>query len=262
MAMNLSEIFVPGLLAGRHALVTGGGTGIGLAIARELGALGAAVTLAARTGDRLEAAARDLSAAGIAAKARTLNIRKDEEVVALFDALAAAGDMPDILINNAGGQFTADPLDITPNGFRAVVDLNLQGTWQMIRAFAERLIPTGRKGCIVNIVLSTFEGAPMMMHSAAARAGVVNMTKSLAFAWGPKGITLNSIAPGTIDTEALDAYGRDAMVAWGRRLPVARLGRADEIAWAAAYLCSPAGDYMTGTTLIVDGGQHLMGADR
>ncbi|MEX1107656.1 MAG: SDR family oxidoreductase [Dongiaceae bacterium] len=260
--MNLSEIFAPGLLAGRRALVTGGGTGIGLAIARELGTLGAAVTLAARSEERLEAAARGLREAGIDANARKVNIRKDEEVTALFDAMAAADEMADILINNAGGQFVADPLDVSANGFRAVVDLNLQGTWQMTRAFAARLIPTGRKGSIVNIVLSTFDGSPMMVHSAAARAGVVNMTKSLAFAWGPKGITINSIAPGTIDTEALDAYGRDAMVAWGKRLPVARLGAPDEIAWATAYLCSPAGAYITGTTLIVDGGQHLMGADR
>jgi peroxisomal trans-2-enoyl-CoA reductase len=260
--MNPSKIFAPGLLAGRRALVTGGGTGIGLAIARELGTLGAAIVIAARTEDRLEAAARDLRSAGIAATARKLNIRNDDEVTALFDALAAAGEFPDILVNNAGGQFAADPLDITPNGFRAVIDLNLQGTWNMTRAFAGRLIPTGRKGSIVNIVLSTFDGSPMMMHSAAARAGVVNMTKSLAYAWGPKGITINAIAPGTIDTDALDAYGRDEMVIWGKRLPVPRLGAPEEIAWAAAYLCSPAGDYVTGTTLIVDGGQHLMGADR
>lgn len=260
--MPSSDIFAPGLFAGRRALVTGGGTGIGFAIARELGRLGAAVTIAARDLARLEKAAVSLRAHGIDTEARALNIRKDDEVVALFESLQQAGRLPDILINNAGGQFAADPLAITPNGFRAVVDLNLQGTWHVTRAFAERAIAEGISGSIVNIVLSTQNGSAMMMHSAAARAGVENMTRSLAFSWGPKGITVNSIAPGTIDTDALDLYGREAMVEWGTRLPVPRLGTPEEIAWAAAYLCSPAGRYITGTTVIVDGGQHLMGLDR
>jgi NAD(P)-dependent dehydrogenase (short-subunit alcohol dehydrogenase family) len=260
--MPASEIFAPGLLAGRRALVTGGGTGIGLAIARELGRLGAGVTIAARNLERIEAAAAELRAAGAAADAHAVNIRKEDEVAALFDSLAEAGVLPDILVNNAGGQFAAEPLAITPNGFRAVVDLNLQGTWHMIRAFAERLIAAGRPGAIVNIVLSTQNGSAMMMHSAAARAAVENMTKSLAFVWGPKGITVNSVAPGTIDTEALDQYGRDEMMAWGKRLPVPRIGGPEEVAWAVVYLCSPAGRYVTGTTITVDGGQHLMGLDR
>jgi len=256
-----TAIFVPGLLAGRHAVVTGGGTGIGFAIAQELGALGARLTIAARDSARLDAAADRLRAAGCEVAARTLNIRDNDAVVAFFDALTADG-LPDILVNNAGGQFAAEPLAISPNGFRAVVDLNLQGTWQVTRAWAERRIAAGEGGSIVNIVLSTQHGAPMMMHSAAARAGVENMTKSLAFAWGPKGITVNAIAPGTIDTEALDNYGRDEMIAWGKRLPVPRIGDPREVALAVAYLVSPAGAYVTGTTIIVDGGQHLMGADR
>jgi NAD(P)-dependent dehydrogenase (short-subunit alcohol dehydrogenase family) len=260
--MPTSDMFIPGLLAGRRALVTGGGTGLGLAIAREFGRLGAALTIAARNLERLEAAAAELRAAGAAARAHAVNIRKEDEVAALFERLAADGNLPDILVNNAGGQFAAEPLDITPNGFRAVVDLNLQGTWHMTRAFAERLIAAGRPGAIVNIVLSTQSGSAMMMHSAAARAGVENMTRSLAFAWGPKGITVNAIAPGTIDTEALDQYGRTEMEEWGRRLPVPRMGTPEEVAWATAFLCSPAGRYITGTTIIVDGGQHLMGLDR
>ncbi len=260
--MAASDIFAPGLLAGRHALVTGGGTGIGLAIAQELARLGARVTVAARDGERLEKAAAELREAGAAADARTVNIRNENEVASLFEAMAGAGSVPDILVNNAGGQFAAEPLAISANGFRAVIDLNLQGTWHMIRAFAGRLIAAGRSGAIVNIVLSTQTGSAMMMHSAAARAGVENMTKSLAYAWGPKGITVNSVAPGTIDTAALDNYGRDEMLVWGKRLPVPRIGEADEVAWAVAYLCSPAGRYITGTTIVVDGGQHLMGLDR
>ena len=257
-----STIFRTGLLAGRTALVTGGGTGIGLAIATEMAALGARVVLAARDRARLDAAAAALSAGGAVARAETANIRKEAEVGALFERLAAADWRPDILVNNAGGQFHADPLAITPNGFRAVVDLNLNGTWLVTRAFAEPLIELQRGGAIVNIVLSLFQGLPGSAHAGAARAGVINLTKSLALAWGRHGITINSIAPGTIDTPALAAYDAAETADDIRRLPIKRMGRPEEIAAAAAFLVSPAGAYITGTTLIVDGGEHLLGPVR
>lgn len=258
--MDPPSIFAPGLLAGRTALVTGGGTGIGLAIAGELGRLGARVVLAARTLERLDEAAAGLRAAGIAAEAERVNIRAEGEVEALFDRLAGRGLAIDFLVNNAGGQFAAEALDITPNGFRAVVDLNLTGTWLMTRAFAARAIAAGRGGRVVNIVLSLFTGLPHMAHAGAARAGVINLTKSLATAWGRHGIAVNCVAPGTIDTPALAQYDRAAMEAEIRRLPIKRIGRPEEIAFAVAYLLSPAGDYVTGTTLVVDGGEHLIGA--
>jgi NAD(P)-dependent dehydrogenase (short-subunit alcohol dehydrogenase family) len=254
-----SLIFRPGLLAGRTALVTGGGTGIGLAIAHELGALGARVTIAARDADRLRQAAAGLKQAGIEARAETVNIRKEGEVGALLDRLQEAHWLPDILVNNAGGQFNADPLAITANGFRAVVDLNLNGTWHMTKAVGERLVTTGSPGRIVNIVLSLFQGLPGSAHAGAARAGVINLTKSLALAWAKHGITVNAVAPGTIDTPALAQYDRAEMEADIQRLPVKRLGRPEEVAQLVAFLVSPAGDYMTGTTLILDGGEHLIG---
>ncbi|MEX1204545.1 MAG: SDR family oxidoreductase, partial [Dongiaceae bacterium] len=166
----------------------------------------------------------------------------------------------DILVNNAGGQFAAAPLDISANGFRAVVDLNLNGTWHMTRAFGAAAVAAGRGGKVVNIVLSLFNGLPQMVHAGAARAGVINMTKSLAVAWGRHGITVNAVAPGTIDTAALAQYDQAALQADVRRLPIKRMGGAREVALAVAYLASPAADYVTGTTLIVDGGEHLMGA--
>jgi NAD(P)-dependent dehydrogenase (short-subunit alcohol dehydrogenase family) len=260
--MAASSIFRAGLLAGRTALVTGGGTGIGLAIATEMAALGARVVLAARDRSRLDAAAAELAADGADASAETVNIRKEAEIGALFERLAGADRLPDILVNNAGGQFHADPLAITPNGFRAVVDLNLNGTWLMTRAFAEPLIARKRGGAIVNIVLSLFQGLPGSAHAGAARAGVINLTKSLALAWGRHDLTVNSIAPGTIDTPALAGYDAEETADDIRRLPIKRMGRPEEIAAAAAFLVSPAGAYVTGTTLIVDGGEHLIGPVR
>lgn len=259
MTSTPSAIFRQGLLAGRTALVTGGGTGIGLAIARELGALGAHVAVAARNEERLAAVAGELERAGIAARAETVNIRREDEVAALMDRLAAAGWLPDILVNNAGGQFHAEPFAISANGFRAVVDLNLNGTWHMTKAFAERLVASGRGGRVVNIVLSLFQGLPGAAHAGAARAGVINLTKSLALAWGHHGITVNAVAPGTIDTPALRQYDAAEIAADIRRLAIKRMGRPEEVAQAVAFLASPAGDYMTGTTLVLDGGEHLIG---
>jgi NAD(P)-dependent dehydrogenase (short-subunit alcohol dehydrogenase family) len=254
--------FKPGLFKGRSALVTGGGTGIGFAIARELGRLGARVLIAARDQARLEAAAQALRDEDIDATFLPLNMRDEAQVAAVFERLKAEGALPDILANNAGGQFAADPLAITPNGFRAVVDLNLTGTWLVTRAWGERVIAAGRGGKVVSIVLSLESGLPDMVHAGAARAGVINMTKSLAVAWGPRGITVNAIAPGTIDTPALEGYDSAEIADWTQRLPIKRLGRPEEVAQAVAYLASPAGDYITGTTLFLDGGEHLMGAAR
>ena len=144
--MSDDAIFVPGLLDGRLALITGGGSGIGLAIARELGGLGARVVIAARGSERLAAAAEGLRAAGIDATAHDVNIRDETQVAALFDAVVSSHGLPDTLVNNAGGQFAADALDISANGFRAVTDLNLNGTWHMSSAFARRAVAAGRAG--------------------------------------------------------------------------------------------------------------------
>lgn len=258
--MTDSSIFKADLLAGQSAVVTGGGTGIGLAIARELGRLGAYLILAARHPEPLEQAVATLEAESVAAHWYPLNIRRDEEVEAFFEKVSAAHGVPDILVNNAGGQFAAPALDVSPNGFRAVVDLNLHGTWYMSSAYARRVIESGRTGTIVNIVLCLGSGVPGMVHSAAARAGVINMTKTLASEWGPRGLTVNAVAPGTIDTPALASYDRAELEAVTKRLPARRMGSAEEVAQAVAYLTSPAARFITGTVLEIDGGEHLIGA--
>jgi citronellol/citronellal dehydrogenase len=251
-------IFAPGLFAGRHVLVTGGGTGIGFAIAEEFGALGARVTIAARTEDRLKLATEKLHAAGVDAAWQCVNIRREDEVDRLFEAVERERGLPDFLINNAGGQFTADALDITPNGFRAVLDLNVQGTWQMCRTYAGRAIALGRPGCIVNMVFADIQGMPRFAHGAAARAAVVNLTKTLAMEWGHRGIRVNAVGPGSIATEALAQYSKADSGRDDSGLPIPRLGEPREVALAVAYLCSPAADYITGTVLSIDGGQTLI----
>lgn len=263
--MTESAVFAPGLFAGRHVLITGGGTGLGFAIATELGNLGARVTLASRNVETLKSATARLRAAGINAAHIRVDIRDADSVAALFADLAkdTGADMrgsPDYLVNNAGGQFTAPSLDISPNGFRAVTDLNLQGTWQMSQAFAKATIAAKRPGRILNIVFGHTGPMPGFAHAAAARAAVVNLTKTLALEWGRHGILVNAIGPGTMETEALTGYADvDAWREDAKRQPVPRLGLPRDVALAAAYLLSPAGDYVTGTVLVVDGGESLLG---
>jgi NAD(P)-dependent dehydrogenase (short-subunit alcohol dehydrogenase family) len=256
----METVFRSDLFRDQLALVSGGGTGIGFAIARLLGGLGAKVVIAARTEERLEKAAASLRDEGIAAHALPLNIRDESQVEAVFDRIATEHGLPDVLVNNAGGQFDAMATEISANGFRAVVDLNLNGTWHMCSAFGRRLIEAERPGRIVNIVLCQESGLAGMVHAGAARAGVVNMTKSLAYEWGPYGITINSIGPGTIETEALDLYDMDLTLEGIERLPVARMGTPLEVAELAAFLCSSAAGYITGALVPLDGGEHVMGA--
>lgn len=254
------EIFAPNLFEDRLVLITGGGTGIGYAIARRFGALGARVIIAARDADRLRKAVESLIEEDIDAFYHPVNIRDEESVEKLFDHVLQEHGVPDILINNAGGQFEAEALGISPNGFRAVVDLNLNGTWLMSSAFARRVVESKRGARIINIVLVVDSGTPGMVHGGSARAGVINMTKTLAREWGPHGILVNAVAPGTIDTPGLDQYDKDALRADVERLPVPRMGTAAEVAAAVVFLASPAGDYITGEILAVDGGEHLAGA--
>lgn len=258
--MKLGTIFAPDLFKGKKILVTGGGTGIGFAIAQTLGSLGAQVLLVSRTEDTLQDAIKTLIENNIHATYFPANIRSVEEVQEVFKFVSSKWGPCDFLINNAGGQFAAPAIDISSNGFRAVVDLNLQGTWQMSSAFAHQLLDYKKKGRIVNIVLCLQSGIPGMVHAGAARAGVVNMTKSLAYEWGKYGISVNAIAPGTIQTSGLAQYSQEEIDKNIERLPLARIGKPTDVAESVAFLLSPAGSYITGSTLEVDGGEHLLGA--
>lgn len=256
----MNTVFKPDLFAGQTVLVTGGGSGIGLAIAHHCGQLGAKVVIAARDETRLDATAASLIDAGLCVTTQAVNIRNMDSVDALFERLETQGIEIDILVNNAGGQFTAPALDISANGFRSVVDLNLQGTFQMSQRYAHHCQSRQAPGCIVNIVLCLEQGIPGMAHAAAARAGVVNLTKTLAWEWASLGIRVNAVAPGTIETSGLENYDPDNLQRGIDKLLIKRMGSPNEVAQSVAFLASDAAAYITGICLAQDGGEHLTGA--
>jgi NAD(P)-dependent dehydrogenase (short-subunit alcohol dehydrogenase family) len=246
-----SKVFRDGLLDGQAAIVTGGGSGLGRAIALELAALGAAVTVCGR---RLEPLEETAALAGARVHARTCDIREEDQVEALVaDVLERHGRI-DLLVNNAGGQFLAPAESITPKGFRTVMRLNVEGTWLMTHAVATRaMIPAG-SGKVVSITISPHHGLPGMAHSSAARAAVENLMRVLSIEWARHGIRLNAIAAGQFATETLlTKYPRPIVEGMAATVPLGRLGEAEEIAWLVAHLASPAGDFVSGTVLTVDG---------
>jgi citronellol/citronellal dehydrogenase len=258
-----SEVFRPGLLAGQVVAVTGGGSGIGLAIAQECAALGARVAIGGRSETRLDDAAQALRADGAEVFAAPLDIRDPEAATAWMAAVREQVGAVDVLVNNAGGQFPSAAVDIQPKGWRAVIDTNLNGTWYMSQAFAAQLLADGREGRIINIVANMWRGFPGMAHTGAARAGVVNLTRTLALEWARHGILVNAVAPGVIRSTGLDTYP-DAVRAMvesevPQHIPLKRLGTVEDVAWAVVYLAGPAGRYVTGEALCVDGGQQHWG---
>ena len=171
----------------------------------------------------------------------------------LVDAVIAAFGSLDVLVNNAGGQFVAPAEEISHNGFRAVMRLNLDAVWELTRlAAVESMLPNGY-GKVISVVLSPRRGIPGMFHSSAARAAVESMTRTLATEWGGRGVRLTCVAPGTIDTEGWRGYG-DTVEDVAATIPLGRLGTVGEVAQMIAFLASPAGDFVTGTTVVIDGG--------
>ena len=253
--MAFNSIYRDGLFAGKTIVVSGGGTGIGRATARELAALGATVVLCSRSPDHLAATRDEIVAAGGRATAEVCDVRDPGAVEAFFGAAVARYGPIDALINNAGGQFLAPAEEITPNGWRAVVETNLSGTFYMARAaFAHSLREHG--GAIVNVVTEMWRGAPRMAHSGAARAGVVNLTQTLAIEWAQHGVRVNAVAPGIVDSSGLARYGGElapVLAAFARDVPAGRMGTEREVAAAIIYLLSPAAAFISGETLRVDG---------
>jgi citronellol/citronellal dehydrogenase len=242
--------------------VTGGGTGLGRAIARALAEAGADLLLAARNAERLETAAAELRAAtGRRVETATCNIRERESVEALAERAAALYGQVDMLVNNAGGQFPSPARAIRPKGWHSVVDLNLNGTWNMTQVFGERML-AGRGGSITNVIAVIGRGFPGLAHTAAARAGVLELTRTLAFEWGTK-VRINCVAPGPVVTRGFDAAGYDLDAANAPLTqPMPRFGRVEEVANAVVFLASRAAAYVTGDVLYVAGGQQLYGLNQ
>lgn len=258
------DIFRADLFRGRTALVTGGGRGIGLAIAEGFARYGANLVLAGRHQDNLDAAAERFAANGTACLAMKTNIRDIADVEALVTAATDRFSDIDFLINNAGGQFPARPSQISDGGWRAVVDLNLNGTWNMCSRIAPLMAGRGF-GAIVNLVhvYSFNRGAPPFVHSGAARAGVVSMTQSMSYYLARKGVTINALAPGTIDTQGVheeefaSAEYHDLAESTLRDVPAHRMGTAEEMAAITLFLCSPAARYINGASIVADGAQFM-----
>lgn len=245
----------------RVAVITGGGTGLGFAMAKEFARLGSAVVLASRNPEHLEPAAAEIRGAGGRALAVPTNVRDPESVDRLVSGTLAEFGRADILINNAAGNFICRAEELSPNGWRAVVEIVLNGTFFCSRAFGREMIASRRGGSILNILATyAWTGGPGTVHSASAKAGVMAMTQTLAVEWAQHGIRVNAIAPGAVPTSgAGEKLWPDPNIGERirRDIPVGRFGTAEEIAQAAAYLCSPYAAYINGDVLTMDGGAWL-----
>lgn len=252
---QFDSIFRPDLFEGQVILVTGGGTGIGRCIAHELAALGATAVIAGRREEPLQQVVAEIEEAGGKADYRVLNIRDPELVDATIAELVAAHGRLDGVVNNAGGQFPVPAGDLKSKGWLAVVDTNLNGTWWVSQA-AYRHAMRESGGAIVNIVADMWTGAPGMVHTGAARAGVVNMTLTLATEWAREGVRVNAVAPGPILSSGLGKYPEAVQRQALDEVcvtPPARFGTESEVSAAVVFLLSPAARYVSGDTLKVDG---------
>lgn len=246
-----------GTFADAVVVVTGGGTGLGKAIAAEFGRLGASLVVASRSAEHLAAAEAmfvDVDADGIVVRC---DIRDADEIDAVFDAATGAFGLPGVLVNNAAANFPVPAEDLSPNAWRSVVDITLTGTYLCSRAFARRHLAAQTPGSIINIGASyAWTGGPGFAHSAAAKAGVKNLTETLAVEWGPYGIQVNGLVPGLFPHEDMTddiAAHLERAPGTDDRQPALRSGARRELGWAATFLASPYARFISGHTLVVDG---------
>jgi NAD(P)-dependent dehydrogenase (short-subunit alcohol dehydrogenase family) len=238
-------------------LVTGGGTGLGMAIAAEFARLGAAVVIVSRSHEHLEAGREAMEALGAPVLTVACDVRDHAAVASAFDAAEQRFGLPGVLVNNAAANFPVPAEDTSPNAWRTVVDITLTGTFLCSREFGRRHISTHTPGSIVNIGASyAWTGGPGFAHSSAAKAGVKNLTESLAVEWGPYGIQVNCLVPGLFPHEDMTADIQANLAGTSDKdvcQPALRVGHRQELGWAATFLASPYGRFITGHTLVVDG---------
>jgi NAD(P)-dependent dehydrogenase (short-subunit alcohol dehydrogenase family) len=254
-------MFAQHLLRDQVAVITGGGTGIGLAIAKRLGSLGARIAIASRSSRHLEQGCIALGEAGIDALAIQLDVRKPEQVDEMVQRTVKHFGGFDILINNAAGNFICRAEELSPNGWNAVIGIVLNGTFYCSRAVGRYMIARKRGGSIVSILANyIWTGSPGTIHSAAAKAGVMSMTQTLAVEWASHGIRVNAVAPGPIESPgaARQLWSTpDAVERITSLVPLRRWGTPEEVADAVAFLAAPQSAFITGEVLIVDGGARL-----
>ena len=250
----------PGTFLSSVAVVTGGGTGLGRAISMELARLGAKVAITSRRLENLEPTRAEIEAAGGTAKAVTCDIRDPEQVKRMFEEVEADFGAQDLLVNCAAGNFLVEAEKLSVNGWRSVLGIVLDGTFYCTREAAKRMIPN-RRGSILNVIATyAWTGNPGTVHSAAAKAGVLAMTRTLAGEWAEYGVRVNAIAPGPADTQGASAQlwaGEGGVDRVAKSVPAGRLATGDEIADASVYLLSDCAAYITGECLTIDGGNWL-----
>jgi 2,4-dienoyl-CoA reductase [(3E)-enoyl-CoA-producing], peroxisomal len=254
------SVFIDGILNGRVAFVTGGGTGITGGIARALAEAGASVALTSRKLEHLELAAAAINSIGGKALAVAADVRQSEEVERAVATTVDRFGKIDIVINGAAGNFLCKAEELSPNGFGTVVDIDLKGTFNVCRATFEQL--KKNQGQILNISATLhYLGTPMQLHVSAAKAGIDALTRNLAVEWGRYGIRVNGIAPGPIeDTEGMKRLVPEPIKEKLKKsIPLGRFGKIADIETAALFLCSDAASFINGVTMVVDGGQWLAG---
>jgi NAD(P)-dependent dehydrogenase (short-subunit alcohol dehydrogenase family) len=252
----------PFSLEGKTAIVTGGGTGIGRSIAVEFARAGADVGLCSRKLEHLEPVAKEVRDLGRRAFAMAVDVRQEDQVQAVVERAASEFGRLDIMVNNAGASFRAKPEDISLNGWNAVIGINVNGVFLGCKWAKRQMDRQGTGGVIINIAsIAGVYGSTMMSHYGAAKAAVINFTRTLGVAWGRQGVRVNCIAPGPIETEGyMDVLHRtdpDADKTYQRvasRVGMGRWGRVEEIAWPCIFLASEASSFMTGETIVIDGG--------
>ena len=270
---SIAAIFRPGLLDGQVALVTGGGTGIGLGISQLLAELGAHVVMASRKPANLEAARADIVSRGGKVTAVQLDVRDPEQVKAAVDGVAQQLGRIDVLVNNAAGNFYAPSATLSPNAWKSVVEIDLYGTFYCSQAVYPIMAAQGGGRIVSTSMTLHYRGWPMMAHATAAKAGVDALTRTLAVEWAPQRIRVNAIAPGPIPTDGVrkaftppaDSGVPDVFAAADARMaeyakkgiPLGRWGSPRDIANMVAFLASPAGDWITGSIFVIDGGEWL-----
>ena len=253
------SVYQAELFKGCNVLVSGGGTGIGRAIALLFARLGAQVIICGRTLEKLERVAAFAQAQGARVLPIAANVREPDEVAALFARIGAECGTLTAVVNNAGGQFPQAAIDFSAKGWNAVINTNLTGTWLMMQAAARHWRDATAPGAIVNVIAVVDRGMPGIAHSMAARAGVIGVTRTVAVEWAPLRVRVNCIAPGLTASEGLDVYPPEATREFHRANPMRRLGTLREISEAVVFLASPAASFMTGEVMTVDGGGRLWG---
>ena len=247
----------PDTFAGTSVFVTGGGTGLGKAIASEFARLGAAIVIASRKDEHLAAGRAAMEELGASVLAVACDIREPESIASAFDAATESFGLPGVLVNNAAANFPVPAEDMSPNAWRTVVDITLNGTYFCAREFGRRHLLAGTPGSIINVGASyAWTGGPGFVHSAAAKAGVKNLTESLAVEWGPYGIQVNGLVPGLFPHEDMTADIRGNLDRTSDKdpcQPALRVGQRQELGWAATFLASPYARFISGHTLVVDG---------